>query len=92
MFVFYCTFNLLHAFFYQQVLQEGVNDIEAALKLIEDGDSDSSSSHTRAQIAFVRGAAWNALNGYSRFAEENLNKSVKLDHTNHAAWNALGIW
>ena len=44
----------------------------------------------KAEILFLRGKAMDFLPEYSKIAEENLSKSIKLMPTKKEAWDALG--
>jgi len=44
----------------------------------------------KAEMLFLRGKCMDFLPEYSKIAEENLSKSIKLMPTKNEAWDALG--
>ena len=65
-------------------LEEGLTYLDSKpLELIQN-------KKDKAEMLFLRGKCMDFLPEYSKIAEENLSKSIKLMPTKNEAWDALG--
>lgn len=74
----------------QQMVRDAVDAVAAGVDAIEaTAGAAEHSGRLRARLAFLRGRALDALDGYTAAAEEALSRAVKLEPDDVAAWNAL---
>lgn len=86
----------IHDFFHSPVKGEKKALLEEAARKVLDGvaalegdDGSRASGACRARLAYIRGRALDACEGYSADAEAALSRAVKLAPDDWEAWNAL---